>query len=185
MRRLGLSMKFGRYTAHRRTQHASGARQQDPSPTCPILSFGLPHSVPDARAVPSNPEPGCRADHGAAPAILGLSNGEMPSMFTNLVAFPLGFGPWFCSSVFLGRDGRAARTVPADESTCGERAALASESHTTRNSKPRGGGIWRRQSQSLCRLDRTKCPQRTVPAPAIYSGALPSSSCNFAGVSQR
>ena len=51
-------------------------------------------SVPDGRAVHavrSNPEPGCRADHGAAPAILGLSNGEMPSMFTNLVAFPLGF----------------------------------------------------------------------------------------------
>ena len=33
-------MKFGRYTAHRRTQHASGARQQDPSPTCPTLLFG-------------------------------------------------------------------------------------------------------------------------------------------------
>ena len=36
----GLSMKFGRYTAHRRIQHASGARHQDPSPICLTLSFG-------------------------------------------------------------------------------------------------------------------------------------------------
>ena len=74
-------MKFGRYTAHRRIQHASGARQQDPFAHVPhplyvasLLRFRTP------RAVPSNPESGCQAVHGAAPAILGLSNGEMPSI---------------------------------------------------------------------------------------------------------
>ena len=52
----------------------------------------------------------------AAPAILGLSNGEMPSMFTNLVALPLGFwwrAPWGSSSYGTGGAYEASlRTIP-------------------------------------------------------------------------
>ena len=69
VRCLGLSMKFGRYTAHRRIQHACGARQQDSS--CPILSFGLPHSVPDAAPGPFQPGVGLPRRSRGSPGDLG------------------------------------------------------------------------------------------------------------------
>ena len=84
---------------------------------------GFVASLPDARAVPSNPEPGCRADHGAAPAILGLSNGEMPSMCTNLVVFPLGIWVRAPLGLMIVQHGRGIQSVPADDSTSQERAA--------------------------------------------------------------
>ena len=81
VRRLGLSMKFGRYTAHRRIQHACGARQQDSFAHLPHpFVCGFVASLPDAARGPFQSGVGLPRDHGAAPAILGLSNGEMPSI---------------------------------------------------------------------------------------------------------
>ena len=51
----GLSMKFGRYTAHRRIQHASGARQQDHFAHLPhpLSVASLPRFRTRARSLPT------------------------------------------------------------------------------------------------------------------------------------
>ena len=81
------------------------------------------------------------------------------------------------------REGRTYRT-------CGRVDTWGSEPHDDGNQHassfelltpaPKAG-----RHSVLSVLLQTRCPQRTVPAPATISGALPSSSCNFAGVSQR
>ena len=103
-----------------------------------LLVCGFAASLPDARAVSSKPDSGCSADHGAAPAILGLSNGEMPSMVTNLVAFPLGF--WWRAplGLIVVRHGRGMQSAPADESTCGGASRTMTETNTLRVSSCAG-----------------------------------------------
>ena len=180
-------MKFGRGAAPCGTLRPARFRGSPVGlfrPPAPPFVCGFVASLPDTRAVPSNPESGCRADHGAAPAILGLSNGEMPSIFTNLVAFPLGF--WWRAplGLIVVRHGRGVQGAPADESTCGERAARANygKTHVTWccRGAPRRDGY-----KNLFRLDRTRRPQRTATATSTISGALPSSTCNFPARPQR
>ena len=87
-------------------------------------------SVPDGRAVHavrSNPEPGCCAASGGCPGGLGLPTEKTSPMLTNLVAFPLGFRWRAPLGLIVLRDGRAVRTVPADDSTSQERAARAKD----------------------------------------------------------
>ena len=146
---------------------------------------GFVASLPDARAVPSNPEPGCRADHGAAPAILGLSNEEIPSH----VHEPSGISVRILVEGSPGAHRRTGREGHPKR-PCGRfHVSGASRTRECRNHAPTGrharADKTARVPLNSCRLDRTRCPQRTVPAPATISGALPSSSCNFAGVSQR
>ena len=153
-------------------------------PRARCFGWGFLHSVPDCRAVRSNSESSCKAASGGCPGGLGVSTETTSSMLMQLVAFPLGFlgegSLWGSSSYETGGPyGPSLRTIPRLRS---EPHARMTES--TPDSKPHQ----RRQELTIKkrgRLDRTRCPQRTVPAPATISGALPGSSCNFAGVSQR
>ena len=142
---------------------------------------GFVASLPDAHAVPSNPESGCRAASGAAPLVSGHSPKKISAMVTNLVAFPLGF----CWRAPLGlivlRDGRAVRTVPADDSTSQERAARGNDG------KPLPLA-WRDDTLSylaFCYQNQTRSPERTAPATSIIPGASHSSTCNFVAHPQR
>ena len=139
--------------------------------------------VADGRAVRSNPEPACQAASWGCP---GWSWAVTRENFVH-VHEPSGISVRILvegsQSPMVLRDGRGVQSAPTDDSTSQERAARANDGNQHAHRL-----AWRHtgpKAKSLCRLDRTKCPQRTVPAPAIISGALPSSSCNFAGVSQR
>ena len=61
------------------------------------------------------------------PSILGLSNGEMPSMCTKLVAFPLVIWVRAPLELMIVQHGRGIQSVPADDSTSQERAARAKD----------------------------------------------------------
>ena len=127
VRRLGLSMKFGRYTAHRRIQHACGARQQDPSPICPTLSFGASSFGSGRPRGTFQLGVELRGSIGRLPLVSRAVTREnfVPHRQASgisvriLVRAPLG--------LIVVRDGRAVRTVPADDSTSQERAARAKD----------------------------------------------------------
>ena len=88
-------------------------------PSAPPFVCSFVSSLPDARAVPSNPESGCRVASGGCPSVSGHSPKKTSSMFTNLVAFPSGFWVRAPLGLIVVQHGRGIRSAPSDESTCG------------------------------------------------------------------
>ena len=163
-------MKFGRYTAHRRIQHACGARQQASSPTCPTPLYvaSLLRFRTRARYSPGVGLP--RRSRGS-PGDLGTvewGNAVRVHEPSGISVRILGEGSL---SLIVVRDGSAVRTAPADESTRG------GASRTRKRQKPRSSSMPRKSTVRDLLISvltaRTKPGARNAPHQLRLPSQLP------------